>query len=65
MNQNNKLKLTTDWQFKEGVFQLPTGKWICRVKIVEKNVNFPRWTTISQHDTEQLAQTAFDTYKAQ
>lgn len=62
LSQNSKKKFVTDWQFKEGIFQIAEDKWICRVKIQEANVNFPRWSTISQHKTESEAQEAYDNY---
>jgi len=62
LNQNNKRKFVTDWKFKEGVIQIASDKWICRVKEVIEGTTLPKYTTLSQHNTEEGAQKAYDNF---
>jgi len=62
LNQNSKKKFVADWAYKEGVFEVPSGKWICRVKIIIENTTLPKFTTLSQHVTELEAQEAYDIF---
>jgi hypothetical protein len=43
---------------KQGVFQVPTGKWIVRVRKENKH-----YATLSQHKTEEEAQSVYDKYQ--
>ena len=53
---------TTDWHHSEGVFETPQRKFIARVKKLSKT-NTTIYHTISQHNTREEAQTAFNQYK--
>lgn len=63
LNQNSKKKFFTDWSKKEGVFETPQGKWICRISEPMQNTSLLNYTTISQHDTEEEAQKAYDEFQ--
>ena len=57
VQQTNGKPTYTPWQNKEGVFETKDGKFICRVKIKLG------YSTLSKHDTEELAQKAYDDYQ--
>lgn len=57
LGQHNTKDFSSSWQYKEGVFKTKTGKYICRVRIKSKG-----FSTISQHETKEEAQKAYDEY---
>ena len=56
LNARSKRKLTTDWSFKEGVFETRQGDFIARIKKKNKNL----YETISRHKTYEEAMEAFN-----
>ena len=54
----NKRQMITDYGYKEGVFKTPQGKFIARVK----KGNNKTLTTISQHETEEEAISAYNAF---
>lgn len=58
--KQNRKKFVSYYAYKTGVFPSPAnnGKWVARV--AKGNNNTP--TTLSQHDTEEEAQKAYDLY---
>ena len=54
----NKRQIITDYGYKEGVFETPKGKFIARVK----KGNNKTLTTISQHETEEEAISAYNAF---
>ena len=59
VNKKPIKNFVTDWHHKEGVFETPQGKFIARVKKILKN-NSIGYETISQHNTKEEAQIAYD-----
>lgn len=55
LNYGNRFKRRTDWAFSEGVFYADSiDKWI--VRVLRKG----KYTTLSQHKTEEEAEKAFN-----
>lgn len=57
VQQTNGKPNYTPWQNKEGVFQINTEEFICRVKIKLG------YSTLSKHKTEAEAEQAYQNYK--
>ena len=53
----NNMKLVTSHRHKEGIFKMPNGKFIARVKKDKYTT-----TTLSQHSTEQEALEAYNKF---
>lgn len=45
------------WANKQGIFETPQGKWIARVKCVERG-----FVTLSQHDKKEDAENAYSKF---
>lgn len=57
VQQHNSKPVYTPWQNQEGVFEINTGDFICRVKTPKG------YTTLSKHDTEEKAERAYRDHK--
>jgi len=58
-NARRKNLLVTKFAYKTGVFQVPSGKWIVKVRKGKKK-NF---TTLSMHNTREEAEEIYNNFK--